>query len=267
MKGGLWAAAVLAVMAVACGSSNDQDPFGASPDFDGLQQKLTSPTGTLVQGRESAIVDAFVAERSSQKEVDISGPTSPGASSSSSGTSAQSLHTMGNTTWAQSCFSNLYGNRSGGCSCPSGGSLAWEIWGNGAQSNGDGTSTAWGGYRFRYDQCAWDDGRMNGSAYFAMKATRAAQGSSGSAGLSSFSMILSAHGDYSRAGETRKFDYEYLIEGGKYWISIKVDDGYVVVASQSYDASTRSGTVYIRDKNGTSTCVFTNGEAKCERTP
>jgi hypothetical protein len=62
-----------------------------------------------------------------------------------------------------------------------------------------------------------------------MKATRDA----GSAGLSSFSMIL--------------------------------DDGYVMVASHDYDPSSRSGTVYIRDKNGTTTCVFTNGEAKCER--
>jgi hypothetical protein len=246
-------------MAAACSSGEQQDPFGASPDFDGLQQKLTRPTGTLVQGRESAIVEAFVAERSAQKEVDISGPTLRGGSSSSGGASTQSLRTMGDTTWAQSCFSNVYGNRSGGCSCPSGGSLAWEVWGNGAQNGGDGASTAWGGYRFRYDQCAWDDVRVNGYAHFAVKATRDAA----SAGPSSFSMILSAHGDYTRAGETRKFDYEYLFEGGQYWISIKVDDGYVVVASQDYDPSSRSGTVYIRHKNGTTTCVFTNGEAKC----
>ena len=77
-------------------------------------------------------------------------------------------------------------------------------------------------------------------------------------------MLFDLHLVATAKGQTEKIDADFEYLNGKYWFSVGVNDGAVVVSSDSsWDATTKTGTIYVKDRNESWTCTFTNGKGTC----
>ena len=88
--------------------------------------------------------------------------------------------------------------------------------------------------------------------------------SSGTPNASDLLMLFDLHLTGTAKGQTVKIDADFEYLNGKYWFSVGVNDGSVVVSSDSsWDATTKTGTIYVKDRNESWTCTFTNGKGTC----
>jgi hypothetical protein len=261
---GLSAAGVFAGwLIVGCSSGGSKaDPYGPPPDFTTIQSRFESPTGTFAKGSESSVFDGF--SQQTQNPSSSFGIGGVGASTSASGSSptikSQALHILGGNTTSSFCPSLADGLKagqdSGSCSCPDGGSLLWEIDGleqskQSVQNGGPINVLA----KVRAMQCTYQNESVDGTEFAEMKSSGAP---SASDLLVLFDMHLVATGAVSL-----KLDADFVYDNGQYWFSVTVNDGNVVVGSESYDSATKTGTVIVRDRNDTWTCTLTNGTGTC----
>ena len=76
-----------------------------------------------------------------------------------------------------------------------------------------------------------------------------------------FSMLLVIDATVTRAGVTKHIDLQSRYSNGGAEIAVKVDDGWVVVSIKSSGGN--SGTLTVRDKNGSWTCTAEDGHGTC----
>src|SRR4051794_31424682 len=96
----LLAAASFGVVVAGCGS-DASDPFGPDPDYASVQQRFSSPTGTVSERNLSAVFSRYSEQRDMSALGNVglgTSTTTTGASSSASGTHSQALHILGGTS-------------------------------------------------------------------------------------------------------------------------------------------------------------------------
>jgi len=251
----------LAAMAMACSSSDD--PFGPDPDFSAIHQEFTSPTGTFARGAELSIIGG-----ASQQHTSVNGgfamPTVDAATTSGTGSSSgstagmQSLRilTSGSSNAGSWCSDIASGKTSGSCGCPGGGTLVYDFSGlQTARSGGPIDVTL----RLHASQCTVDGNRVDGGEYLKLR-------SSGTPSASDLFMLMVLRLEVKLASDplTHKLDLDMEYDDGSWWIAVRVDDGFVVVGTKTgWDGATKTGTIYVRDRNASWTCTLTNGTGTC----
>jgi hypothetical protein len=250
------------LLVVGCSSGGSTaDPYGPTPDFTAIQSRFDSPTGTFAKGSESSVFDGFVQQ--TQNQSSSFGIGGVGTSTSSGGTTtikSQALHILGGNTTSSFCPSLASGlnagQDSGSCACPSGGSLLWEIDGleqskASAQNGGPVNVIA----KVRAMQCSVQNETVEGTEFAEIK-------SSGAPSASDLLMLLDVH-LVATGAVSLKLDADFEYNNGQFWFSVTVNDGNVVVGSESYNSTTKTGTIIVRDRNDTWTCTLANGTGTC----
>lgn len=240
---------------VGCGSA-DSNPYGPDPDFNAVQSKLSTPTGTLAAGRESAAFTDYQTQAANQANgFNYAGV---GSSSSSGGVSSQALHVLGNQASNTWCPALQNGQTSGSCTCPSGGSLSYDFAGIqqlNQQQHGPIDVTL----RLHADHCSAEGGVVDGSEFIKLKSTGATVTSD------NLFMFLDVHLTMSKPPVQARIDLDAEYLDGKWWYAVEVSDGTLIVASDTahWDGSTKTGTVYVHAKDASWTCELTNGKGTC----
>jgi hypothetical protein len=236
-------------------SSTSSDPFGPTPDFGHVVAQFQAPSGTFAKGSESGVVSSLNA----QKKTSSNGFSMGGAPSTSTqsvrGFQLQSLRTLdanGGTSW---CAALQSGAESGSCSCPNGGSLQYDMSGM-QQLQGYKGGPIDVTLKLRANACSAGGASIDGTEFMNMR-------SSGTPSAQDLTMLIDLHLTASVGGQTERLDADFEYDNGKYWFSITVDDGNVVVGSETWSSDTNSGTIVIKDKNETWTCTLTNGKGSC----
>jgi hypothetical protein len=245
---GVCAAVAVAFAVAACGSSGSgSDPFGAEPDYNAVQGHFDHPDGTFNGGNAGSVMG----NATGSADANVGGVFSGGGTSTSgSGVQQKALHILGGTTSSQLACSDLQaGNRTGSCTCPSGGSFSYEVDGGGSQSNSDFTM------KLRMNACASQDVVVDGTEFLHMVSSQ------GAGGAQSFNMLFVVTATVSKGGVTHTLDLaEQVDSSGTLRLAVKVDDGWVVVSVKEG----ASGVTYeVKDKDGTWTCNYQNGAGTC----
>ncbi len=257
----LVAASSFALVAVGCGSSGSTDPFGAEPDYAAIQQRISSPTGTISERNMSAVFARYSQQRdmSALGNVGIgsSTTTTTGTGGSSTTTHSQALHILGGSSGLQaSCSALAQGNLTGSCSCTSGGSFTYDFSGIGSVQQATGPVDA--SIKVRFDACQMDDLGLDGREFVHLHANRGGS----SLDLNSLDLVLVANLVVSEAAETHTIDLAAVLHQGEMEIAIAVDDGWVTIEATSSGAA-GSGSFVVHDRNGSWTCDVTNGSGTC----
>jgi hypothetical protein len=253
---------VVALMVVGvvagCGSSSN-DPFGPEPNYNAIRAQFDRPTGTFAAGTETGAFSAYNQSQQSSQSYGAMGNLT--ASGTASGTATQSvgLHILGGasslgsaTDWCPALNNK---QTSGSCSCPDGGTFEWDFTGLSSIQQGqpiDVTAKA------HFSGCTATPVTVDGSEFLNMQST------SSTPSAADFFMLLDAHLTATIPPDTAKVDLDILYDNGKSWIMFGVNDGQIAVGSDgSFDGTTSTGTVYVKDRQGTWTCTATNGHGTC----
>jgi hypothetical protein len=260
--------AIVGGLSVGC-SSGANDPFGPDPDYRALEAQLRNPTGTFRSENAGSVFSKTSGQIQAQQTNDLAGAgsvtgTSVGASSSTSTKSLDLLDTVVNGSNKVVCTSIQQGNLTGSCTCPSGGSFDYDYTGLEAARGYKGGPLDVS-LKVRLNGCASGGVTVDGKEFVNMHVdatqTTTASGKTTTT-LNDMRLLLDAHLTAATAKESHKVDFTFLYENGKMWMSIAVDDGNVVIGtSGGWDG--RNGSIVIRDKNESWTCVLSNGAGKC----
>ncbi len=256
----------LAGLSVGC-SSGANDPFGPDPDYRALEAQFKTPTGTFRSESAGSVFSRTSSQLESQRRNDLAGAgsvTSIGASSSTTTKSLDLLDTVVNGSNKVVCTSLQQGNLTGSCTCPAGGSFDYDYSGlEAARGYRGGPLDV--SLKVRLSACSNGGVTIDGKEFvnLHMDATQTKTASGGTkTTLNDMRLLLDAHLTATTAKESHKVDFTFLYENGKTWMSIAVDDGHVVIGtSGGWDG--RTGTIVIKDRNETWTCVLSNGAGKC----
>ena len=265
LKGGIViAASILGIFAVGCSSSSSgSDPFGSAPDFGSIQQQFKSPSGSFA-GHEAKTFSGYATQQDNGNT--ISGFSVAGGSSTASyGT--WRLQSLGVHVQDDAFCAIGQGNSSSSsCACPGGGTIEWDLSGlqqysQAAQNGGPVDATV----KIAASACKSADGSesLDGKIFENFRGTVPAAGAATTA-PTDFAIIMDAHFTATMKDKgTAKvdIDLEYAMKNGAYTAvySVQVDDGNVVV-SGNWDSTTKTGNITITDKNGTVTCVASDGK-------
>jgi len=258
----LVAASSFALVAVGCSGSDSSDPFGAEPDYAAVQQRISSPTGTISERNMSAVFSRYSEQRdmSALSNVGIGSSTSSTTTTATGGTTtthSQSLHILGGSSGlTASCSALAQGNLTGNCSCPSGGSFTYDF--SGIRSVQQSTGPIDASIKVRFDACHTNDVGLDGREFVHLHANRGGS----SVDLDSLDLVLVADLTVSKAAETHTIDLAAILHQGQMEIAIAVDDGWVTIQGTSSGAA-GSGSFVVRDRNGSWTCDVTNGSGTC----
>ena len=258
----LVAASSFALVAVGCSGSDSSDPFGAEPDYAAVQQRISSPTGTISERNMSAIFSRYSEQRdmSALSNVGIGSSTSSTTTTATGGTTtthSQALHILGGSGGlTASCSALAQGNLTGNCSCPSGGSFTYDF--SGIRSVQQSTGPIDASIKVRFDACHMNDVGLDGREFVHLHANRGGS----SVDLDSLDLVLVADLTVSKAAETHTIDLAAILHQGQMEIAIAVDDGWVTIQGTSSGAA-GSGSFVVRDRNGSWTCDVTNGSGTC----
>jgi len=232
------------VVLVGCGSSSSgSDPFGGEPDYNEVQSRFDNPTGTFNSGNAANVIG----NATGSGDANAAGVFS-GGSTSSSGVQQKALHILGGANAQTTCADLEAGNRSGSCSCPSGGSFDYAVEGGGDQNNADVTM------KIRLNACSSNDVTVDGSEFMHMTSSKNA------AGQSELRTLFVVKANVKKGAETHSLDIAEELDAGTLRIAVKVDDGWVTVTIRSTGTG---GSYEIRDKDGTYTCTYDNGQGQC----
>lgn len=239
---------------VGCSSSSN-DPFGPTPDFGRVEAQFQQPTGTFAKGSEASIVGGLAKQQASSSDgFGLGGASSSG--SSNGGVTTKTFDLLDTKAGGTGfCDALKNGADSGSCACPNGGSLAYDM--SGMQQMRDYK----GGpidvtLKVRANACTVQDVSIDGTEFAKIK-------SSGTPNAQDLLMLFDLHLTVSARGQTERIDADFEYLNGKLWFSIGVDDGNVVVATEHWDGTTKTGTIHVKDRNESWTCVFTNGKGTC----
>jgi hypothetical protein len=251
-----------ALVVAGCSGSDASDPFGAEPDYAAVQQRISSPTGTASERNMSALFSRY----SEQRDMSALGNVGIGSASSSTATTAtggtttthsQALHILGGGSGlTASCTALAQGNLTGSCSCPSGGSFAYDF--SGLRSVQQSTGPIDASIKVRFEGCHMNDVGLDGREFVHIHANRGAS----SIDVSSLDLVLVADLTVSKAAETHTIDLAAILRQGQMEIALAVDDGWVTIKATSSGTS-GSGSFVVRDRNGSWTCDVNNGSGTC----
>ncbi|MBX3187700.1 MAG: hypothetical protein KF819_11820 [Labilithrix sp.] len=218
---------------VGCGSD---DEFGPAPDLSAAHERFDRPDGTFNGANAKGVIESGSKGTSG---LDFTGRSSD---SSGSGTKPKSgglkLADADSDDSPFQCDALLSGQQTGSCACPSGGSM------NYAMSGGQGDSLI----RIRLDRCAMDDTVIDGHQYMSMRTNNGA-----------YTMLFVIDATVTSEGRSERVQLQSRFTDGETELAVHVDDGWVVVSIKR-DAAGGGVTYSVRDRNGTSTCVFEGGE-------
>lgn len=274
----LAAACVLSCLAAGAGCSGPD--FGPDPDFAAIEQRFSTPNGTLNEKNTASLFKRYAENRKSKSVADASGASGIAASSTgtptsttSSSTSPASSSTTGaplglralklldhGTSGAAStpairCDDLQSGDTSGSCDCPEGGSFDYDF------DDIDELKESRGPVdirlRTRFNECGMAGASFDGRHWVRLQ-TRRGLGGTGDLGL-----VLTIVGDFriTMNGQTRAIDLVARMSEGELEMALSVDDGFVTVRGAT--SSGDSGTFVVRDRNGTSDCHVVDGHGIC----
>lgn len=254
--------ASLAVLAGGCGSGESSDPFGPEPDYASMQQRFTAPSGTIDERNMSAVFSRYSEQQGAGSMANVGVGTSTTVTSEEApapvgNVQTKALHVLGGTGLTASCSALKAGNTTGSCACPDGGSFAYDFSGLTAIQQSTGPIDA--SLKVRFDGCRAKDVAIDGREFVRVHADR---GGSKSIDLKSFSMLLVADLDVSKAGVTHSIDLVAILRDGELEIALQVDDGWVTVRATG-SATTGFSSFVVRDRNGSWTCDVNNGSGTC----
>jgi hypothetical protein len=248
------------VWASGCSSSSNSsssDPFGPPPDFGHVEAQFSTPTGTFAQGSEGNVISGL----NDQKKASTGGfavgaAPSTGTATKSVNVELQSLKALDMNGGTGFCAALQSGAEQGSCSCPNGGSLAYDMSGM-KQLQGYRGGPIDVTMRVRANACAVPEALIDGTEFINIK-------SSNTPSAQDMKMLFDLHLTVTPVkGTPEKVDADFEYLNGKFWFSVTVNDGNVVVGSETWDATTSSGTLVVRDRSETWTCTFTSGRGTC----
>lgn len=239
-------ASILVLAAVGCSSSNGSDPFGPDPDYAAIDQRFASPDGTFTNANAGSVFSKYGDNKQTSQDVDMSGATSGSSSSSSSGVHSQALKVLdlaqtGGST-SPRCIALEHGDETGSCSCPDGGSFAYDFTGARALQNASGPIDV--SLKLRLEACASKGIVIDGREFVRLHADRAA---GGKVDEKSVGALLVADITARKGAETHTIDLAARFESGQVEIAIQVDDGWITIRGDGES-------FVVRDRNGTWTC-------------
>lgn len=261
----LVAASSFGLVVVGCGGSDSSDPFGPEPDYASVQQRISSPTGTISERNMSTLFSRYSEQSDTSALGNVGIGTSTGTSTgtasgtgtSAGGTRSQALHILGGSSGlTASCTALAQGNVTGSCSCPSGGSFAYDFGGLRALQQSSGPIDA--SLKVRFDGCHMNDVGIDGREFVHFHANRGGS----SIDLSSLDLIVVADLTVSKGAESHTIDLAAILRQGQLEIALAVDDGWITIRATS-SGTAGSGSFVVRDRNGSWTCDVTNGSGTC----
>lgn len=258
----LLAVSSFSVVVAGCSGSDSSDPFGAEPDYASVQQRIASPTGTVSERNMASIFSRYSEQRdmSALGNVGLGTSTSTStntATGSTATTHSQALRILGGSNGlTSSCTALAHGSVTGDCACPSGGSFTYDFSGLRSVQQSSGPIDA--SLKVRFDGCHMNDVGLDGREFVHFHVNRGGA----SVDLSSLDLILLADLTVSKAAEKHSIELAALVRQGEMEIAVAVDDGWVTIKATS-SGGTNSGTVVVRDRNGTWTCDVANGSGTC----
>jgi hypothetical protein len=258
----LVAASSFALVAIGCSGSDSSDPFGAEPDYAAVQQRISSPTGTISERNMSTIFSRYSEQRdmSALSNVGIGSSTSTTTTTATGGTAtthSQALHILGGSSGlTASCSAVAQGNLTGSCACPSGGSFAYDF--SGLRSVQQSTGPIDASIKVRFDGCHMNDVGLDGREFVHLHANRGGS----SIDPNSLDLVLVADLTVSKGAETHTIDLAAILRQGQMEIAVAVDDGWVTIKATSSGIA-GSGSFVVRDRNGSWTCDVNNGSGTC----
>jgi hypothetical protein len=257
----LFVGIVLAALA-GCSSSSSSgsgsEGTGSPPNFDALQQTLTTPTGTLQPGQESSVATEYGKQQGAMEE----NPFGSGSVSSNAYGARLYAQTLRIAAGGGDACSGAFDNGGkGSCACPGGGTVAFDIPAGGMDaafsSNKQGPISVT--VSLAASQCSDGEGRsFDGSAYMRMKSTKADN--------SDIVVVEALHLTVTGGTNPGRYDVDFLLDMAsvpqRIVFAVDVPDGKVLV-SGTYDRKTKTGELDITDKKGQTKCVVTNGSGTC----
>ncbi|MDB4934807.1 MAG: hypothetical protein JWP87_1779 [Labilithrix sp.] len=265
----LLAFASLGVVLVGCGS-DASDPFGPDPDYASVQQRFTSPTGTVNERNMGSVFAQYAEKRSTSSQAAFSGATSLGGMGGAAGGGASGspqtggvqskalqlldLAETGSSSSLQ-CSALAHGDVTGSCSCPDGGSFDYDFSGFRAVQQSSGPIDA--SLKVRFEACQLSGVGIDGREFVHVHGERGGA----SFDAKSFSMLLIADFTVTKGAETHSLDLAAMISNGTMELAVKVDDGWVTIRATNGDAA---GSFELRDRNGTWTCDVKDGAGTCK---
>jgi hypothetical protein len=246
------------LVAAGCSGSDSSDPFGPDPDYASVQQRFSSPTGTVSERNMSKLFARYSDQRdaSALGNVGLGTSTTTTTSSGTSGTHSQALHILGGSSGlAASCSALAQGSTTGSCACPAGGSFTYDFGGLRAVQQSSGPIDA--ALKVRFDACHMNDVGLDGREFVHVHAERGGS----SVDVNTLDILLVADLTVSKGAETHSIDLAAMVRKGEVEIALAVDDGWVTIRATSSAAGT--GSFVIRDRNGSWTCDVQSGSGTC----
>ena len=263
----LTSVASFGIVALGCsGGSGSSDPFGAEPDYAAVQQRFSSPTGTISERNMSSLFARYSDQKGASEmgNIGVGTSTSSGTSTSDSpapapatGTKSQALHILsGKSGLTASCSALAAGNTAGSCACPDGGSLTYDFGAIRQLQQATGPIDA--SLKVRFEGCRQKDLGIDGREFVHVHADRGGS----KADLNTLELLLIADLTVSKGSETHTIDLAARLKSGEFELALAVDDGWVTIRATSSGVA-GSGTFVIRDRNGTWTCEVQGGAGTC----
>jgi hypothetical protein len=240
---------------VGCSSSSN-DPFGPTPDFGQVEARFNAPTGTFAAGSESGVLAGLTQQKAAQSGGFGIGGAGGASSTASGGTTAKSLRFLDANGGTSFCPALASGAEAGSCACPNGGTLAYDLSGMQQMKNYKGGPVDVT-LKVRAETCAVGDASIDGTEFAKITSTATPS-------QTDLMMLFDLHLTATAKGQTERVDADFEYLNGKFWFSIGVNDGTVVVSADSaFDSTAKTGTLVVKDRNETWTCTFTGGKGTC----
>lgn len=288
---------VAGALTAACSGGNG----GGDPSQ--VSDKLKNPTGTFEEGKASDVGAKGAETQESAAGVNAAAAANPfgglmgmagGASANSADADAEAAlgaRELGLRAFGQSrnglsgggmqCDTSKASGGQGGdsasasipCTCEGGGTAQIDVTVTGLQK----MQTGGGAFKMTmnasFAACTVGDAKLDAAMNMLLDAPEglkfSSSGSSDAAAVKAqwakITYAFSAKGTLTKGSETLKFDLGWGYSDGEMYYLVDQADGSVGVRTQNWKKETKSGTVYVKAKNGRFKCTVENGSSKCEQ--
>jgi hypothetical protein len=250
------------------GSSSSQNPYGTQPDFNQLQASFTNPTGTFTSDKAAGVFSTFNNDDTANSPLGAATSVGGIGGASAGTTQMMSLHILGGGGQPMSTSSDLSwcsalsaGETEGSCGCPSGGDLYWNF--EGISTLESNTSSVDATLEIAAKSCSLDGANVNGTEFLHI------EGNFASASPTDYEMVYAIDLTETAPNVSVTIDMDAAIIDGNEWVLVAVSDGSVAVsvsAEGSWDSSSGTGSIQVKDRNDTWSCQLVNGAGTCTGT-
>jgi hypothetical protein len=257
---------VSALVGCSSSSSSSQTPFGTQPDFNQLQASFASPTGTFTSDKASGVFTTFNNDNTANSPLGAATSVGGIGGASAGTTQMMSLHILGGGGQPMSTSSDLSwcsalsaGQTEGSCGCPSGGDLYWNF--EGISTLESNTSSVDATLEIAAKSCSLDGASIDGTEFLHIA------GDFSSADPTDYEMVYAIDLTETAPDVSVTIDMDAALIDGNEWVLVAVSDGNVAVSVDgSWDSSTGTGSIQVKDRNDTWSCQLVNGAGTCTGT-